>query len=80
MQIQADVLGVPVVRPANVETTAVGAAYLAGIGSGLWPSQASVLQLWRIDRTFEPLSTEAEREARYGTWKRAVERARAWVA
>lgn len=79
MQIQADVLGVPVVRPANVETTAVGAAFLAGLGSGLWPTLAAVAEHWQIDRVFEPRSSASEREARRETWQRAIERCRDWA-
>jgi glycerol kinase len=79
MQIQSDVLGVPVVRPANVETTAVGAAYLAGLGAGLWPTLAAIADHWQIDRIFEPRSTPGEREAQRETWRRAIERCRDWA-
>ena len=54
LQIQADVLGVPVIRPQNVETTAVGAAFLAGLGCGLWPDRATLADRWAVDRVFEP--------------------------
>jgi len=79
MQIQADVLGVPVIRPKNVETTAVGAAFLAGLGCGLWPDKASLVDRWSVDRVFEPAVGEAERQRRYGTWQAAVERSRGWA-
>jgi glycerol kinase len=79
MQIQADVLGVPVIRPQNVETTAVGAAFLAGLGSGLWPDKASLLDLWAVDRVFEPVIDQAERESRYAVWQLAVDRSRGWA-
>ena len=79
MQIQADVLGVPVIRPKNVETTAVGAAFLAGLGCGLWPDQASLADRWSVDRVFEPAIGEAERQSRYTTWRLAVERSRGWA-
>jgi glycerol kinase len=79
MQIQADVLGVPVIRPQNVETTAVGGAFLAGLGCGLWPNQASLADRWAIDRVFEPAIEEADRESRYAVWGRAVERSRGWA-
>lgn len=79
MQIQADVLGVPVVRPRNVETTVVGAAFLAGIGQGIWPDQASLAGKWAIDRVFEPVIDTETRETRYATWKRAVERSLDWA-
>ena len=79
MQIQADVLGVPVVRPRNVETTAVGAAFLAGLGQGFWSSRSSLVGHWVVDRVFEPkISTEA-REARYAVWRRAIERSLDWA-
>jgi len=79
MQIQADVLGVPVIRPKNVETTSVGAAFLAGLGCGLWPDKASLVDRWSVDRVFEPAVGEAERQRRYGTWQAAVERSRGWA-
>ncbi len=78
MQVQADVLGRPVVRSAVTETTALGAAYLAGLGAGLW-SLDDISTRWRADRTFEPLLPEDERESLYGGWRRAVERARGWA-
>ena len=79
MQIQADVLGVPVIRPQNVETTAVGAAFLAGLGRGLWPNQTSLMELWAVERVFEPEIGDAERESRYATWRLAVDRSRGWA-
>jgi glycerol kinase len=79
MQIQADVLGVPVIRPKNVETTALGAAFLAGLGCGLWPDKASLSDRWSVDRVFEPAVGEAERQSRYGTWRLAVDRSRGWA-
>ena len=79
LQIQADVLGVPVVRPANVETTAVGAAFLAGLGLGLWPSQSSLAEHWAIDRVFEPEISTDVREARYAVWRRAIDRSLDWA-
>ena len=79
LQIQADLLGIPVVRPANVETTALGAAYLAGLAAGVWRSQEEIAAHWRVDRRFEPAISGADREARYDTWRRAVERSRDWV-
>jgi glycerol kinase len=78
MQIQADLSGVPVVRPRNIETTAVGAAMLAGLGCGLWPSQASLVERWQIEQTFEPAISESEREDRYEEWRRAVDRSLGW--
>ncbi|HEX2281334.1 MAG TPA: glycerol kinase GlpK [Thermomicrobiales bacterium] len=79
MQIQADVLGVPVIRPQNVETTAVGAAFLAGLGCGLWPDQASLRDLWAVERVFEPEISDGERESRYAVWRLAVDRSRGWA-
>jgi glycerol kinase len=79
MQFQADGLGVPVIRPMNVETTAVGAAFLAGLGCGLWPDQASLADRWSVDRVFEPLVGEVERQSRYAIWRQAVERSRGWA-
>lgn len=76
MQTQADVLGVPVVRPRSVETTALGAAYLAGLGAGIWRTQAELASQWRVDRRFEPTWSEAERDNRYAQWLDAVDRAR----
>lgn len=79
MQLQADALGVPVMRPVNIETTALGAAYLAGLGAGLWPSLDAIAGRWQIDRVFEPESTASEREAQRETWQRAVARSRDWA-
>ncbi len=79
MQLQADLLGTPVVRPRVTETTALGAAYLAGIGAGFWSSEAEVAALWRVDRVFEPALPAAEAAARLARWSRAVERARNWT-
>ena len=76
MQIQADVLGVPVVRPKNVETTVLGAAYLAGIGCGVWADREAVRASWEIDRRFEPRIGEAERAGRVALWQDAISRAR----
>ena len=79
MQIQADALGVPVVRPRTIETTALGAAYLAGLATGVWPDQAAIRAQWRVDRRFEPAISADERDSRYATWKRAVDRAKEWA-
>jgi glycerol kinase len=78
MQFQADILGVPVQRPRVIETTALGAAYLAGLAVGFWQSQAEVARQWAVDRTFEPRMSADQREKLYAGWKRAVERARHW--
>ncbi|MCA9876175.1 MAG: glycerol kinase, partial [Thermomicrobiales bacterium] len=79
LQIQADHLGVPVVRPRNVETTATGAAYLAGLGSRLWNSEADLEALWQIDRTFEPAGDPADLSAVQARWTEAISRAGHWA-
>ncbi|MDR7492534.1 MAG: glycerol kinase GlpK [Armatimonadota bacterium] len=79
MQLQADILGIPVVRPTVRETTALGAAYLAGLAAGLWARPEDVRAHWQVDRTFEPRWSADRREAAYRGWRRAVERARGWV-
>ncbi|MBA3642724.1 MAG: glycerol kinase, partial [Chloroflexia bacterium] len=78
LQIQADLLGVPVVRPRAVETTALGAAYLAGIAAGVWASREEVAQQWQVERRFEPSISADERDARHAQWRRAVERSSDW--
>ncbi|HEX2530434.1 MAG TPA: FGGY-family carbohydrate kinase, partial [Burkholderiaceae bacterium] len=78
MQVQADVLGVPVVRPAVTETTALGAAYLAGLAVGFWTSHEEIAAQWRVERRFEPEMPADERAHRRAVWRRAVERARGW--
>ncbi|MDQ3692658.1 MAG: glycerol kinase GlpK [Chloroflexota bacterium] len=78
LQIQADLLGVAVVRPQTIETTALGAAYLAGLGAGVWRDQAEVADRWRVDRRFEPAMPQQESDERYARWLEAVERSRGW--
>jgi glycerol kinase len=78
LQFQADLLGVPVVRPRVTETTALGAAYLAGLGVGFWSSTAAVAANWRADRHFEPGMSRDEAAARMVRWAQAVDRARGW--
>ena len=78
MQIQADLLQRPVVRPLNVESTSTGAAYLAGLGAEVWPSIDEMKSCWTTDRRFEPSRTEAEVEHALTRWYRAVERSLAW--
>ncbi len=73
-QFQADMLGIPVVRPAATESTALGAAYMAGLAAGFWRSEREVAALRRIDRVFEPRIGRAERERLYAGWKNAVAR------
>jgi glycerol kinase len=79
LQIQADILGRDVVRPAVTETTALGAAYLAGLATGFWKSTDDVAANWRIDRRFSPEIREGQREELYAGWKRAVERVKGWA-
>ena len=79
MQIQADVLDVPVQRPAVTETTALGAAYLAGLATGFWPGVETLAAQWSLERTFEPRMSDAERRALVAEWQRAVSRAKDWA-
>lgn len=74
MQFQADILGRPIVRPADIETTALGAAYLAGLAVKYWNSVAEVESFWRVERTFTPQWDESRRESVYSGWKKAVAR------
>jgi glycerol kinase len=78
MQFQADILGVSVQRPKVAETTALGAAYLAGLAVDFWSSQQELAEHWAIDRTFEPKMSKDQRDKLYSDWKRAVERSRNW--
>jgi glycerol kinase len=79
MQFQADVLGVPVIRPSVTETTALGAAYAAGLATGFWSDQAELKERWSEDKRWEPAMGEDEREAQYARWKKAVQRSLDWV-
>jgi glycerol kinase len=80
MQFQSDILGVPIQVAAVTETTALGAAYLAGLAVGLWKDTTELQKLWRAARTYEPVMSVDQRETLYTDWKRAVERARDWVS
>lgn len=79
MQFQADQLGVPVVRPVVAETTALGAAYAAGIAVGFWKGESDVTANWAEDRRWEPVAEEVERERLYRSWKKAVTKTFDWV-
>ena len=79
MQLQADLLGVPVVRPQVTETTALGAAYLAGLGVGVWTGGAEIAAQWAAERRFEPRLPEPQRLARIARWREAVARSRGWA-
>ena len=78
MQFQADILNTKVCRPKNVETTALGAAYLAGLAVGFWKSKEEILERRETDRIFEPKMKEERRTELYQGWKKAVERAKGW--
>ena len=78
MQFQADVLGAPVVVPAVPETTALGAAYLAGVATGLW-TEEDTRRMWREEARYEPEMADDRREALLEDWGRALERARGWA-
>lgn len=80
MQFQADILGVPVVRPQVTETTALGAAYLAGLGVGFWTSQDEIAKQWQMDRRFEPQMSSSDRQSRLDVWQRAIVRSAQWAA
>ncbi len=79
LQFQADIAGTVVRRSATLDTTALGAAYLAGLAVGVWPNRAALAEQWREDASFQPQMAEAQRAALYRNWLRAVERARGWV-
>jgi glycerol kinase len=79
MQLQADILGVPVVRPVVAETTALGAAYAAGLAVGFWKDLGDLRENWRMDKRWEPRWTADQRDAAYARWQKAVERTFDWV-
>jgi glycerol kinase len=78
MQLQADMLNVPVVRPKVAETTALGAAYLAGLAVGFWKNQADIARQWQVDKRFKPAMKTAARSKITKGWERALSRAKAW--
>jgi glycerol kinase len=78
MQFQADILGVPIYRPEVTETTALGAAYLAGLAVGYWNSKDEIAEKWNVDRVFEPVMDSDSREKKYSGWRKAVDRALKW--
>jgi len=79
LQMQADHLQVPVSRPVIQETTALGAAYLAGLAEGVWASASEIATNWHLDAVFEPAVDAATADAQHVLWARAVERSRAWA-
>ena len=79
MQMQADLLGIPVARPKVTETTALGAAYLAGLATGFWTDVKDIEQRWQLDHCFEPTWKDEDRQTKIDRWHQAVERAKAWA-
>jgi glycerol kinase len=79
MQFQADMLGVPVVRPRVTETTALGAAYSAGLAVGFWTSREELVRNWSVDKRWEPAMADAERARLYASWRKAVTRSFDWL-
>ena len=79
MQLQADILGVPVSKPVVAETTALGAAYAAGLAVGFWDSTDELRANWAQDRAWEPTWSDQDRERGYAVWRKAVERTLDWV-
>jgi glycerol kinase len=79
VQIQADQIRVPVARPVIQETTALGAAYLAGLAEGVWSSSDDVAAHWQLDHRCEPEADQADIDARHARWRAAVERSRGWA-
>ena len=80
MQFLSDTLGVPILVPREAESTALGAAYLAGLGVGAWSSADELEDAWRLQRRYEPRSDDGERAAGYARWREAVDRCRGWAA
>ena len=80
LQFQADILRVPVERPRVTETTALGAAFLAGLATGFWSSTDEVAATWQLDRRFEPAMDQADRDRLVQRWRHAVERSKGWAA
>jgi len=79
MQFQADILNCNVIRPKDIETTALGACYLAGLGCGIWKSQDELKGLWEADKVFTPQMDDATREALYSQWLKAVDKCKDWI-
>ena len=79
MQFQADMLGVPVVRPRVTETTALGAAYAAGLAVGYWSSREELMRNWAVDKRWSPSMATVERARLYRSWHKAVTRSFDWV-
>jgi glycerol kinase len=79
LQLQADQLGVPVARPTSIESTALGAAMLAGLGEGVWGSLDELASLWHLEVQFAPEADRELADAAYATWLVAVERSKRWA-
>jgi glycerol kinase len=79
MQLQADILAKEVIRPVVRETTALGSAYMAGLASGYWSNLEDLRANWRVDRTFAPSWSAAQRADGYAGWRKAVSKARHWI-
>jgi glycerol kinase len=79
MQMQADILGVPVSKPVVAETTALGAAYAAGLAVGFWKNTDELVQNWNEDKRWEPQWTDEQRATGYAGWQKAVKRTLDWV-
>jgi len=77
-QLQADLLGIPVRRPLHTETTALGAAFLAGLGAGIW-NESDLTRLWKLDREFAPAMSRDQADSMQAQWRRAVERSLKWT-
>jgi glycerol kinase len=80
LQFQADLLGIPLARAKSVETTARGAAFLAGLATGMWSSLADIAAQWQGEARYTPRMSAERREELYAGWRRAVERAKAWAS
>jgi glycerol kinase len=79
MQFQADILDVPVVRPKITETTALGAAYAAGLAVGYWRNREDLVSNWAVDKRWTPQMAENRRAALFGSWQKAVDRSLDWI-
>jgi len=79
MQLQADIAGIPVVRPKVLETTSLGVAFAAGLAVDVWDSLDELRRVWSLDRVFYPSMSVERRERLYSTWRRAVERSMGWA-
>ncbi|MBV8832456.1 MAG: glycerol kinase, partial [Acidobacteriaceae bacterium] len=79
LQFQADLLGIPVVRPAITETTSLGAAYLAGLSVGFWKDMSEIEGQWKAERTFEPQKSKDEMQNMQSRWQEALNRSRDWA-